>query len=156
MAPTNDKLNKFSSRITQPAAQGASQAMLYATGMTEADMNKPQIGIASCWYEGNPCNMHLNDLAAKVHEGVTATDLVGMELVALCDHWKERLRSAGKSLGVATYTDYDKFLEHDMDAVFAIADTVSVIVRGALIASGSVEEIRRDPAVRRAYLGDLH
>lgn len=46
-----------------------------------------------------------------------ATDLVGMKLVALCDSWKERVRPAGKALGVATYTDYDKFLEHDMDAV---------------------------------------
>jgi len=46
-----------------------------------------------------------------------ATDLVGMKLVALCDTWEERLKSVGKSLGVATYTDYDKFLEHDMDAV---------------------------------------
>jgi dihydroxy-acid dehydratase len=65
------RLNRYSSRITQPASQGASQAMLYATGMTEADMDKPQVGIASVWYEGNPCNMHLNDLAAKVQEGVT-------------------------------------------------------------------------------------
>ena len=54
--------NKYSSRITQPKSQGASQAMLYATGLTEADMNKPQVGIASVWYEGNPCNMHLHDL----------------------------------------------------------------------------------------------
>ncbi len=43
--------------------------MLYGTGMTEADMDKPQVGIASVWYEGNTCNMHLNDLAAKVKEG---------------------------------------------------------------------------------------
>ena len=50
-------LNRYSSRITQQKAQGASQAMLYATGMTEADMQKAQVGIASVWYEGNPCNM---------------------------------------------------------------------------------------------------
>ena len=55
------KLNKYSSKITQPKSQGASQAMLYGTGLTESDMNKPQIGIASMWYEGNTCNMHLND-----------------------------------------------------------------------------------------------
>jgi dihydroxy-acid dehydratase len=59
-------LNKYSSRITQPKSQGASQAMLYGTGMTPEDMNKAQVGIASVWYEGNTCNMHLNDLAAKV------------------------------------------------------------------------------------------
>ena len=54
-------LNKFSSRVTQPRSQGASQAMLYGTGLTEADMQKAQVGIASVWYEGNTCNMHLND-----------------------------------------------------------------------------------------------
>ncbi len=63
---TSANLNKYSSRITQPKSQGASQAMLYGTGMTEDDMNKPQVGIASMWYEGNTCNMHLNDLAAEV------------------------------------------------------------------------------------------
>ena len=59
-------LNKISAHITQPASQGASQAMLYGTGMTEEDMNKAQVGIGSVWYEGNTCNMHLLDLAAKV------------------------------------------------------------------------------------------
>src|SRR5215475_1651011 len=71
-------LNKFSSRITQPKSQGASQAMLYGTGLTEADMQKPQVGIASMWYEGNTCNMHLDRLAAKAKEGVTAAGMVGL------------------------------------------------------------------------------
>jgi len=53
------RLNSFSSQITQQKSQGASQAMLYATGLDEADMNKPEVGIASVWFEGNPCNMHL-------------------------------------------------------------------------------------------------
>ena len=61
-------LNKYSARITQPASQGASQAMLYGTGMTEQDMNKAQVGIGSVWYEGNTCNMHLLDLAAEGQE----------------------------------------------------------------------------------------
>ncbi len=52
------KLNKISERITQPKSQGASQAMLYATGLTERDMAKAQVGIGSVWYEGNPCNMN--------------------------------------------------------------------------------------------------
>lgn len=52
--------------------------MLYATGMTPDDMSKAQVGIASVWYEGNPCNMHLNDLAAKVREGTQKAGLVGM------------------------------------------------------------------------------
>lgn len=71
-------LNKYSSRITQPASQGASQAMLYGTGLSEEDMHKPQVGIASMWYEGNTCNMHLNELAAWVKEGMAAAGLVGM------------------------------------------------------------------------------
>jgi dihydroxy-acid dehydratase len=50
---TMQSLNRYSSRITQPRSQGASQAMLYGTGMTEEDMNKPQVGIASMWYECN-------------------------------------------------------------------------------------------------------
>ncbi len=88
------QLNKYSARITQPKSQGASQAMLYGTGMTEADMNKPQVGIASVWYEGNTCNMHLNDLAAKVMDGVTAAGLVGM-----------RFNTIGVSDGISMGTD---------------------------------------------------
>src|SRR6188474_3688767 len=72
------QLNKYSSRITQPKSQGASQAMLYGTGMTDDDMNKAQVGIASVWYDGNTCNMHLNLLADRVKEGVKAAGLVGM------------------------------------------------------------------------------
>src|SRR5262249_17807577 len=63
---TSPQLNKFSSKITQPASQGASQAMLIATGLSWEDMNKPQIGIGAVWYEGNPCNMHLADLGNHV------------------------------------------------------------------------------------------
>ncbi|MGI9622257.1 MAG: dihydroxy-acid dehydratase, partial [Acidimicrobiales bacterium] len=59
MTDDSSTLNRFSSRITQPPSQGASQAMLYAVGLSESDMDKAQVGIASCWYEGNPCNMHL-------------------------------------------------------------------------------------------------
>ena len=59
MSKTTKSLNKYSSQITQPKSQGASQAMLYATGLREPDMAKPQVGIASVWYEGNSCNMHL-------------------------------------------------------------------------------------------------
>ncbi len=74
----SNKLNKYSSRITEPKSQGASQAMLIGTGLTTADMAKPEIGIASVWWEGNTCNMHLNDLAAVVKKGVVEADMVGM------------------------------------------------------------------------------
>jgi dihydroxy-acid dehydratase len=70
------KLNKYSSRITQPPSQGASQAMLHATGLTRADMAKAQVGISAVWYEGNSCNMHLNDLATVVKRGVVDAGLV--------------------------------------------------------------------------------
>ncbi|MBL9082380.1 MAG: dihydroxy-acid dehydratase, partial [Planctomycetales bacterium] len=52
--------------------------MLYGTGLTEDDMQKAQVGITAMWYEGNTCNMHLNDLAARVKQGVVAAGLVGM------------------------------------------------------------------------------
>ncbi len=59
-------LNRYSSHITQPKSQGASQAMLYGTGLSDDDMQKPQVGVASMWYDGNTCNMHLGDLATRV------------------------------------------------------------------------------------------
>ena len=82
--PVGDGLNRYSARITQPRSQGASQAMLYGTGMTEADMNKPQVGIASVWYEGNTCNMHLLELAEAVKAGVSGNELVGLSLIHIC------------------------------------------------------------------------
>lgn len=72
------ELNRYSKRITQPASQGASQAMLYATGLQPEDMNKPQVGIGAVWYEGNPCNMHLDKLGDEVHNAVEQAGMVGM------------------------------------------------------------------------------
>ncbi|KAL9106862.1 MAG: hypothetical protein Q9227_008195 [Pyrenula ochraceoflavens] len=72
-------LNKVSRHVTQPKSQGASQAMLYATGLSETDMDKAQVGISSVWYQGNPCNMHLMDLSNKVKEGVAKAGLVPMQ-----------------------------------------------------------------------------
>ena len=63
-------LNKYSRTITQDETQPAAQAMFYAIGLTEEDLQKPQVGIVSMGYEGNPCNMHLNDLAKEVKAGV--------------------------------------------------------------------------------------
>ncbi|CAM1371871.1 dihydroxy-acid dehydratase [Tenacibaculum xiamenense] len=72
------ELNKFSKRVTQDDTQPAAQAMLHAIGLTNEDLQKPFIGIASTGYEGNPCNMHLNDLAKLVKEGTQNEDLVGL------------------------------------------------------------------------------
>ncbi|MEP0005530.1 MAG: dihydroxy-acid dehydratase [Balneola sp.] len=69
------ELNKFSKLITQDGSQPAAQAMLHAIGLNDEDLNKPMIGIASTGYEGNPCNMHLNDLAVHVKRGAQKADL---------------------------------------------------------------------------------
>ncbi len=106
--------NKISRRITQPKAQGASQAMLYATGLTEADMDKPQVGIASVWYEGNPCNMHLNDLAAEVKRGVVDVDLVGM-----------RFNTIGVSDGISMGTDG---MSYSLQSRDLIADSIETVM----------------------------
>ncbi|MCL4109023.1 UNVERIFIED_CONTAM: hypothetical protein GTU68_052661 [Idotea baltica] len=109
-------LNKYSSRITQPRSQGASQAMLYATGMTEDDMNKPQVGIGSVWYEGNPCNMHLLDLGTKVREGVQAAGMVGM-----------RFNTIGVSDGMSMGTDG---MSYSLQSRDLIADSIETIMGG--------------------------
>jgi dihydroxy-acid dehydratase len=110
---TAHPLNKYSSRITQPRSQGASQAMLYATGLTPEDMNKPQVGIASVWYEGNPCNMHLNDLAAKVKEGVQANGMVGM-----------RFNTIGVSDGISMGTEG---MSYSLQSRDLIADSIETV-----------------------------
>ena len=74
----NPPLNRYSRQITRPKSQGASQAMLYGTGLTPEDMDKAQVGIASMWFEGNTCNMHLLELADHVKQGVQEAGLVGM------------------------------------------------------------------------------
>ncbi|MFD2725229.1 dihydroxy-acid dehydratase [Hyunsoonleella rubra] len=72
------ELNKYSKRLTQDESQPASQAMLYAAGLTDEDMKKAQVGIASTGYDGNPCNMHLNGLAAEVKTECNIAGLVGL------------------------------------------------------------------------------
>ncbi len=73
-----NELNKYSKTLTQDATQPAAQAMYYGIGLTDADMAKPQVGIASMGYDGNTCNMHLNDLAAVVKKGVWDAQMVGL------------------------------------------------------------------------------
>jgi len=108
------QLNKYSSRVTQPKSQGASQAMLHATGLKEADLDKPQVGIASVWFEGNPCNMHLLELAAKVKEGVTAAGLAGM-----------RFNTIGVSDGISMGTEGMSFSLQSRDL---IADSIETVM----------------------------
>ncbi len=110
----SQKLNKYSARITQVKSQGASQAMLYATGLREADMEKAQVGISSVWYEGNSCNMHLNDLAAKVKEGVERAGLVGM-----------RFNTIGVSDGISMGTDG---MSYSLQSRDLIADSIETVM----------------------------
>ena len=110
----SEPLNRISRRITQPKSQGASQAMLYATGLSEADMHKAQVGIASCWYEGNSCNMHLDDLAARVKEGVVAAELIGM-----------RFNTIGVSDGISMGTEGMSFSLPSRDL---IADSIETVM----------------------------
>jgi dihydroxy-acid dehydratase len=108
------KLNKFSSRITEPRSQGASQAMLYGTGLTSEQMTRPEVGISSVWWEGNTCNMHLNDLAAIVKKGVEKAGLVGM-----------RFNTIGVSDGISMGTDG---MSYSLQSREIIADSVETVM----------------------------
>ena len=114
--PNKSELNKYSAHITQPKSQGASQAMLYATGFTEADMQKAEVGIGSVWYEGNPCNMHLNLLSEKVKEGVQAAGLVGL-----------RFNTVGVSDGISMGTDG---MSYSLQSRDLIADSIETVMGG--------------------------
>jgi dihydroxy-acid dehydratase len=107
-------MNKYSSRITQPRSQGASQAMLYGAGLTDADLQKAQVGICSMWWEGNTCNMHLDRLAAHVKEGVRAAGLVGL-----------RFNTIGVSDGISMGTEGMSFSLPSRDL---IADSIETVM----------------------------
>jgi len=105
-----------SSTITQHKSQGASQAMLYATGMSEDDMNKPQVGISSVWYEGNPCNMHLLELSGIVRESVAKAGLVPM-----------RFNTIGVSDGISMGTTG---MRYSLQSREIIADSIETVMQG--------------------------
>ena len=107
-------LNKYSRTITQDETQPAAQAMLYAIGLTEEDLQKPQVGIVSMGYEGNPCNMHLNDLAKEVKAGVQQENLVGLIF-----------NTIGVSDGISNGTDGMRFSLVSRDI---IADSIETVV----------------------------
>ena len=112
----SEKLNKYSSRITQPKSQGASQAMLYGAGLKHEDMAKAEVGISSVWWEGNTCNMHLNDLAAVVKQGVEAAGLVGL-----------RFNTIGVSDGISMGTDG---MSYSLQSRDIIADSIETVMGG--------------------------
>jgi len=110
----SQKINRYSSRITQPKSQGASQAMLYGTGLQEDDMQKAQVGISSVWFEGNTCNMHLNSLAAKVKEGVETSGMIGM-----------RFNTIGVSDGISMGTEG---MSYSLQSRDLIADSIETVM----------------------------
>jgi dihydroxy-acid dehydratase len=108
------KLNRVSARITEQKAQGGSQAMLYATGLSEEDLHKPQVGIAAMWYDGNPCNMHLGRLAEAVQEGTREAGLVGL-----------RFFTVGVSDGISMGTEG---MSYSLQSRDLIADSIETVM----------------------------
>ena len=108
--------NKVSRKITQPKSQGASQAMLYATGLSESDMNKAQIGISSVWWSGNPCNMHLLDLSNIVKKGVADAGLAPMQF-----------NTIGVSDGISMGTTG---MRYSLQSREVIADSIETVMQG--------------------------
>ena len=111
-----EALNKYSKTLTQDETQPAAQAMLYGIGLTEEDLNKAQVGICSMGYDGNTCNMHLNDLAKLVKQGVWANDLVGLIF-----------NTIGISDGISNGTDGMRYSLVSRDL---IADSIEAVCGG--------------------------
>jgi dihydroxy-acid dehydratase len=108
------ELNKYSKTVTQDNTQPASQAMLYGIGLTEEDLKKAQVGIVSMGYEGNTCNMHLNDLAQNIKTSVWGEDLVGLIF-----------NTIGVSDGISNGTDGMRFSLVSRDI---IADSIETVM----------------------------
>ena len=109
------RLNQYSSRVTEPFSQAASQAMLHGAGLDERDMKLPQVGIVSMWWEGNTCNFHLNDLARLIKESVNE----GKKMVGLC------FNTIGVSDGISMGTEGMKYSLQSRDI---IADSIETVV----------------------------
>lgn len=108
------ELNKYSKKVTQNESQPASQAMLYALGINEKDLEKAQVGIVSTGFQGNPCNMHLNDLAREIKKGIDNIDL-----------WGIIFHTIGVSDGIANGTEGMNFSLPSRDI---IADSIETVV----------------------------
>jgi len=106
--------NRWSRRITQDRRQGASQAMLHAVGVGDEDLDKPQIGVASVWWEGNPCNAHLLDLSEHVVRGAREAELVPL-----------RFNTIGVSDGISMGTPG---MSYSLQSREIIADSIETVV----------------------------
>ena len=151
------ELNKYSKTITQDQTQPAAQAMLYGIGLTEEDLKKAQVGIVSMGYDGNTCNMHLNDLAKDVKKGVWDAGLVGLifNTIGVSDgisNGTEGMRYSLVSREIIADSIESFVLGHSFDACVAVAgcdknmpgaiigmlriNRPSIMVYGGTIASG--------------------
>ncbi len=135
-----EKLNKYSQRVTQDPTQPAAQAMLHAIGLTDDDFQKAFIGIASTGYEGNPCNMHLNGLAAEIKKGIQKTNQVGLVF-----------NTIGVSDGISMGTPGMRFSLPSRDV---IADSVETVVQ-AMSYDGLVTVVGCDKNMPGALMGML-
>jgi dihydroxy-acid dehydratase len=159
------ELNKHSKNVTQDPTQPAAQAMLHAIGLSEDDLKKPLIGIGSTGYEGNPCNMHLNELSTYVKEGIQSTDLVGLifNTIGVSDGISmgtygmryslpsrdiiadsmETVVQAMNYDGLATVVGCDKNMPGALMAMIRL-NRPSVLVYGGTIASGCLGDKKLD------------
>ena len=133
-------MNRYSKTVTQDPTQPAAQAMLHAIGLTSADLEKPLVGIASTGYEGNPCNMHLNELATHVKKGTSEVDLIGLIF-----------NTIGVSDGISMGTPGMRFSLPSRDL---IADSMETVV-GAMSYDGLVTVVGCDKNMPGALMAML-
>ncbi|MCC4213713.1 dihydroxy-acid dehydratase [Leeuwenhoekiella parthenopeia] len=134
------ELNKYSKTVTQDPTLPAAQAMLHAIGLTDEDLKKPFIGIASTGYEGNPCNMHLNDLATHVKKGAEQADMVGLIF-----------NTIGVSDGISNGTPGMRFSLPSRDI---IADSIETVMQ-AMSYDGLVTVVGCDKNMPGALMAQL-
>ncbi len=169
------ELNHYSKVVTQDETQPAAQAMLHAIGLSKEDLAKAQIGIASAGYEGNPCNMHLNDLAKIVKEGVISSDLIGLifNTIGVSDGISmgtpgmryslpsrdliadsiETVVNAQSYDGLISVVGCDKNMPGALMAMCRL-DRPSILVYGGSIASGSYQDKKLDIVSAFEALGE--
>ena len=134
------ELNRYSKTVTQDPTLPAAQAMLHAIGLTDEDLKKPFIGIASTGYEGNPCNMHLNDLATHVKKGAEQADMVGLIF-----------NTIGVSDGISNGTPGMRFSLPSRDI---IADSIETVMQ-AMSYDGLVTVVGCDKNMPGALMAQL-
>ena len=133
-------LNKYSKVVTQDPTQPAAKAMLHAIGLSELDLENPLIGIASTGYEGNPCNMHLNDLSKLIKSGINKHELIGLIF-----------NTIGVSDGISMGT---QGMRYSLPSRDIIADSIETVVQ-AMAYDGLITVVGCDKNMPGALMGML-